>query len=39
MAAVSKKVYFDFLDDIVDKYSNTYHSSIKMKPLDVKSSC
>ena len=33
---VSKNVYFDVLDDIVDKYNNTYHS-IKMKPIDVKS--
>ena len=26
---------FDVLDDIVDKYNNTWHSSIKMKPKDV----
>ena len=26
------------LDDIVDKYNNTYHSTIKIKPIDVKSS-
>ena len=25
------------LDSIVDKYNNTYHNSIKMKPIDVKS--
>ena len=25
------------LDDIIDKYNNTYHNSIKMKPIDVKS--
>ena len=37
MAAVSKNVYFDVLDDIVDKYNNTYHRTIKMKPIDVKS--
>ena len=30
-------VYFDVLDDIVDKYNNTYHRNIKMKPIDVKS--
>ena len=36
MTTVSKNVYFDVLGDIVDKYSNTYHS-IKMKPIDVKS--
>ena len=27
---------FDKLDDIVRKYNNTYHTSIKMKPVDVK---
>ena len=37
MAAVSKNVYFDVLDDIVDKYNNTYHNTIKMKSIDVKS--
>ena len=37
MTTVGKNVYFDVLDDIVDKYNNTYHSSIKMKPKDVKS--
>ena len=26
----------DILDDIVNKYNNTYHSIIKMKPIDVK---
>ena len=36
MTAVSKKVYFDVLDDIVAKYNNTYHTTIKMKPIDVK---
>ena len=36
MTAVSKNVYFDVLDDIVDKYNNSYHSTIKMKPIDVK---
>ena len=34
---MSKNVYFDVLDDIVDKYKNTYHRTIKMKPIDVKS--
>ena len=29
-------MYIDKLDDIVDKYNNTYHRSIKMKPIDVK---
>ena len=37
MTAVSKNVYFDILNDIVDKYNNTYHRKIKMKPVDVKS--
>ena len=36
MTAVSKSVYFDVLDDIVDEYNNTYHRTIKMKPVDVK---
>ena len=35
MTSISKTVYFDVLDDIVKKYNNTYHSSIKMKPKDV----
>ena len=37
MTAISKSVYFDVLDDIVDKYNNTVHRSIKMKPIDVTS--
>ena len=37
MTAVSKNVYFDVLDDIVDKYNNIYHRTIKMKPIDVQS--
>ena len=35
MTAISKNVYFDVLDDIVDKYNNTAHRTIKMKPIDV----
>ena len=35
--SVSKNVYIDKLDDILNKYNNTYHSTIKMKPVDVKS--
>ena len=35
--AVSKNVYIDVLDDIVDEYHNSYHRTIKMKPVDVKS--
>ena len=37
MTSISKNVYIDKLDDIVKKYNNTYHTSIKMKPDDVKS--
>ena len=37
MTSVSKNVHIDKLDDIVNKYNNTYHSTIKMKPVDVKS--
>ena len=37
MTAISKIVYIDKLDDIVNKYNNTYHSTIIMKPVDVKS--
>ena len=36
MASISKNVYTDILDDTVNKYNNTYHSTIKMKPVDVK---
>ena len=36
MTSVSKNVYIDKLDDIVDEYNNTYHTTIKMKPTDVK---
>ena len=35
MAAISKHVGFDVLDDIVNKYNNYYHRTIKMKPIDV----
>ena len=35
MTAISKNVYFGLLDDIVDKYNNTVHRAIKMKPIDV----
>ena len=35
MAAISKNVYFDVLDDIVNKYNNTVHRTIKMKPIEV----
>ena len=36
MTLVPKNLYIDKLDDIVNKYNNTYHSTIKMKPADVK---
>ena len=36
MASVSKKVYIEKLEDIVNKYSNTYHSTIKMEPVNIK---
>ena len=36
MTSVSKNVYIDKLDDKVDEYNNTYHRTIKMKPIDVK---
>ena len=36
MTSTSKNVYNDKLDDIVKKYNNTYHTSFKMKPVDVK---
>ena len=37
MTATGKNVYYDVLDDVVNKYNNTKHSTIKMKPIDVKS--
>ena len=36
MTSITKNAYIDKLDDIVNKYNNTYHSKIKMKPDDVK---
>ena len=38
MTSASKNVYTDKIDDIVNKYNNTYYRTIKMKPVDVKSS-
>ena len=35
MTAISKNVYFDVLNDIVNEYNNTVHKTIKMKPIDV----
>ena len=36
VTSISKNVYIDKLDDIVDEYDNTYHRKIKMKPVNVK---
>ena len=36
MTSISKNVYIDKLDDIMDEYNKTYHTTIKMKPADVK---
>ena len=36
MTSISKNVYIDKLNDIVNEYNNTYHRTIKMKPVDVK---
>ena len=35
MTSISKNVYIDKLDDIVNEYNNTYHRTISMKPVDV----
>ena len=34
MTSISKNVYIDKLDDILNEYNNTYHTTIKMKPID-----
>ena len=36
MTASGKNVYYDVLDDVVNKYNNTKHRTIKMKPIDIK---
>ena len=36
MTSISKNVYIDKLDEIVNEYNDTYHKTIKMKPTDVK---
>ena len=36
VTSISTNVYINKLDDIVDKYNNTYHTAIKIKPIDVK---
>ena len=37
MKVISKNIYFDALEDIVNKYNNTIHRTIKMNPIDVTS--
>ena len=37
MTTILKNIYFDVLDDTADKYNNTVHRTIKMKPIDVTS--
>ena len=37
MTLISKNIYINQLDDMVNKYNNTYHRTIKMKPVVVKS--
>ena len=36
MTSISESVYIDKLDDILNRYKNTYHRTIKIKPVDVK---
>ena len=36
MTSISKNVYIDKLDDIVNEYNNRHHRTIKIKPIDVK---
>ena len=36
MTSVSKSIYIDKLDGIVNEYNNTYHRKTKMKPVNVK---
>ena len=36
MTSIWKNVYIDKLDDILNEYNNTYHTTIMMKPVDVK---
>ena len=36
MTATGKNVYCDVLDDVVNKYNNTKHSTIKTTPIDVR---
>ena len=34
MAAISRNIYFHVLDDIINKYNNTVHRTIIMKPIE-----
>ena len=36
MTSISKNMYIDKLDNIINKYNNTYHSTIKIKPVDAR---
>ena len=36
MTSISKNIYINELDEIVNEYKNTYHRTIKMKPINVK---
>ena len=36
ITSISKNMYIDKLDDIVNEYNNDYYKTIKMKPIDVK---
>ena len=36
LTSISKNVYINKLDDIANEYNSTYHTKIKMKPIDVK---
>ena len=38
MTSISKNTYIDKLDNIINKYNNTYHSTMKIKPVDARSS-
>ena len=35
MTAIQQSFYFDVLDNIFDKYNNTFHRTIKIKPIEV----
>ena len=35
MSSISKSVYIDKLDNIINEYNNIYHRTIKRKPVDV----